>query len=264
MKTGFIGGGNMASAIYSGMLRNDIAKPGDIVVYDINTEKLNETAAKLGIIAAADNREVVKSCDMIFLSVKPQYLQGVLDEIKPVVNERAAFISIAAGWDNKRLKAGLGDNGRVCRVLPNTPLMVGEGMSAICIENDLTDSEMDILQEIFNGCGKVQMASESQISVISSISGSGPAYASIFIEALADAACLHGLPRDIAYKLAAQTLVGSGKMALETGLHPGEMKDAVCSPAGATIEAVYALERGAFRAVVMDAVDAAVEKFNSM
>lgn len=253
----------MASAIYSGMLKNGISKGSDIFVYDINTDKLLQTAEQLGIIAAKSNIEVVNKCQMVFLAVKPQYLKSVLDEIQPVTDESTAFVSIAAGWDNRRLKEGLA-GARICRVLPNTPLMVGEGMSTICIENDFTDEEMQYLKDIFEGCGKVEMASEGQISAISAISGSGPAYASIFIEALADAACLHGLPRDVAYKLAAQTLVGSGKMALETGLHPGQIKDAVCSPGGATIEAVYALERGAFRATVMEAVEAAVEKFNSM
>lgn len=264
MKIGFIGGGNMATAIFGGMVGNGIANAADIMVYDPDTGKLQQNSEKYGICAAESNLQIAQECDMVFLAVKPQYLADALAGIRGTIGSETAYISIVAGWDNARLKQHMGGQTRILRVLPNTPLLVGEGMSAICTENDLSTDELDYVRRVFSSMGKVIMAPEKQIAIISAISGSGPAYAFIFIEALADAACLHGIPRDQAYLLASQTLLGSGKMVLESGQHPAQLKDAVCSPGGTTIEAVYALESGAFRATVIDAVDAAYEKFHNL
>ncbi len=159
------------------------------------------------------------------------------------------------------MKSVLGQNCRLLRVMPNTPLLVGCGMSCLCHENDLTKEEFDFVQSVFSGMGRTMVLHESQIAAFASVAGSGPAYVYIFIEAMADAACKLGLPRNIAYEMAAQTCIGSGQMVLQTGKHPGELKDAVCSPGGTTIEAVYALEQGRFRATVIDAIDRCTEKF---
>ena len=263
-KIGFIGGGNMASAIYRGILNNALTAPKDIVVYDIDADKLQSTAAELGITAATSNGEVVQSCAIIFIAVKPQFTQGVLDEIKPLITKENAFISIVAGWSNERLLAALGPNGRVLRVMPNTPLMVGEGMSCLCAEHGLTADEFTYVKSVFDHLGRTEILPEKQIAAFSGLAGSSPAYAFMMIEAMADAGCLLGLPRDISYRVSAQALLGSGKMVLESGSHPAALKDAVCSPGGTTIEAVFALEQGGFRAALIDAIVRCTDKFNKL
>lgn len=260
-KIGFIGAGNMASAIYGGILSGHLAEGSDLILYDINQEKLAQTVERIGCEAAASNEEVVQKADLVFLAIKPQFLAPVLEQIRPYVKKEQAFISIVAGWTIEKLKNGLGESARLLRVMPNTPLLVGHGMSCLSIEHDLTQDEFDYVHSIFSGMGRVEVLPEKQIAWFASIAGSGPAYVYMFIEAMADAGCKLGLARDLSYRLAAQTCIGSGHMVLETGQHPGALKDAVCSPGGSTIEAVYALEKGGFRAAVIDAIDACTEKF---
>lgn len=263
-KIGFIGNGNMASAIYKGMLLSGLAKPENIIVSALDPNKLAKKAEEIGFTAAKSNREVVEKSDIIFLAVKPQYLGDVMVDIRPAVNASKAFVSIVAGWTNVKLKASLGNEGRVLRVMPNTPLLVGEGMSCLCSENDLTEEEFIYIQSVFAQMGQVEVLDEKQIAIFSGIAGSSPAYTYMYIEALGDAACKWGLPRHVAYRVAAQAVLGAGKMVRDTGEHPGALKDAVCSPAGTTIVAVQALEDRGFRAAVMDCVDRCTEKFNQL
>jgi len=261
---GFIGAGNMATAIYTGILTNHLAEPSDLILYDIDENKLKATAAKIGCQAAVSNVDVVNKSDIVFLAIKPQYLTDVASEIKGMIRSEQVFVSIVAGWGNDKLKGILGSSCRLLRVMPNTPLLVGCGMSCLCMENDLSKEEFEYIQSVFSGMGRTMVLHEKQIAAFASIAGSGPAYVYIFIEAMADAACKLGLPRNIAYEMAAQTCIGSGEMVLQTGKHPGELKDAVCSPGGTTIEAVYALEQGSFRATVIDAIDRCTDKFNRL
>lgn len=263
-KIGFIGNGNMASAIYKGMLSSGLSKPENIIVSALDPNKLEKKAKEIGFVAAKSNREVVEKSDIIFLAVKPQYLGDVMVDIRPAVNASKAFISIVAGWTNVKLKASLGSEGRVLRVMPNTPLLVGEGMSCLCAENDLTEEEFIYIQSVFAQMGQVEVLEEKHIAIFSGVAGSSPAYTYMYIEALADAACKWGLPRHIGYRVVAQAVLGAAKMVLETKEHPGALKDAVCSPAGTTIVAVQALEDRGFRAAVMDCVDRCTEKFNQL
>ncbi len=261
---GFIGSGNMATAIYTGILDNDLAQAQDLVLYDIDADKLNSAKQQTGCKTASSNVEVVQQSDVIFLAVKPQYMPDVAAQIKGFIRPEAYFVSIVAGWSNEKLKNALGSSCRLIRVMPNTPLLVGSGMSCLCLENDLTEDEFKAIQCIFAAMGRTMNLHENQIAAFSSVAGSGPAYVYIFIEAMADAACKLGLPRSIAYEMAAQTCIGSGEMVLKTGKHPAELKDAVCSPGGTTIEGVHALEQGCFRAIVMDAIERCTEKFLSL
>lgn len=261
---GFIGAGNMATAILTGILSNGLAKGEDILLYDIDHSKLSVLEKDLGCRVARSNAEVVNESDVVFLAVKPQYFAGVAEEIRDSVRENQVLVSIIAGWLNARLHEALGEKARVLRVLPNTPLLVGKGMSCLCGEHDATQDEFDYIESIFKGMGRTMTLDEKDIAAFSGIAGSGPAYVYIFIEAMADAACKCGLPRNLAYEMAAQACVGAGEMVLHTKKHPGELKDAVCSPAGATIEAVHALEQGGFRAAVIDAIERCTEKFNRL
>ena len=264
LKIGFIGAGNMASAIYGGILANNLADGSDLVLFDIDTPKLEAACQNTGAEMASSNADVVEKADIVFLAIKPQFLAPATDEIRPFITKEKCFISIVAGWTNEKLKAALGDQARILRVMPNTPLLGGAGMSCLSAQNDLMEEEFALAKQIFEGMGRVMVMDEKYIAAFSGIAGSGPAYVYMFIEAMADAGCKLGLPRALSYEMAAQTCIGSGKMVLETGKHPGELKDAVCSPGGSTIEAVFALEQGGFRAAVIDCIDKCVEKFHRL
>ena len=263
-KIGFIGAGNMATAIYSGILSHHLSDANDIFVSALHWDRLQEKAKKFGFVAVERNEEVIRHCDLVFLAVKPQYLADILQPLQPLIRREQAFVSIVAGWTNAQLKQSLGANGRVLRVLPNTPLLVGQGMSCLCKEHDLSEDEFAYIQNVFESLGQVVQLEEKQIAAFSGLAGSGPAYGYIFIEAMADAGVKLGLPRALAYQVAAQTCLGSAEMVLQTGAHPGALKDAVCSPAGTTIEAVFALEQGGFRGTVIDAIDRCTKRFEQL
>ncbi len=263
-RIGFIGAGNMATAIYSGILSHHLSDANDIFVSALHWDTLQEKARKFGFTAVKNNEEVIHNSDLVFLAVKPQYLAGVLEPLQPLIRREQAFISIVAGWTNDKLKQALGSNGRVLRVMPNTPLLVGQGMSCLCTEHDLTCEEFTYVQNVFEALGQVVMLEEKLIAAFSGLAGSGPAYVYMFIEAMADAGVKLGLPRALSYQLAAQTCLGSAEMVLKTGEHPGALKDAVCSPAGTTIEAVFALEQGGFRGTVIDAIDRCTKRFEQL
>ncbi|MDO5299042.1 MAG: pyrroline-5-carboxylate reductase [Clostridia bacterium] len=262
MKLGFIGAGNMGSAIISGLLRQD-SLPADDLYISRKHPELSADFAKQGVHVLANNCDLVRSCDGIVLAIKPVYTAQVLEEIHDVISGKLV-ISIVAGWTYDMLKAALPESTRFVRVMPNTPLAVGEGMSLLSSRCTCTEEEFAFAKAIFAAAGKVAVVEDHVYTPANGISGCGPAFVYEFIEAMADGGVRYGVPRALAYELAAQTLIGAAKMVLETGEHPGKLKDAVCSPGGTTIEGIYALEKGGMRAAVMDAVGATVEKTNKL
>jgi pyrroline-5-carboxylate reductase len=260
-KLGILGMGNMGSAIVSGLVKRADAAflPADIWIYRRTQTENERLAALYGVHAAGSVQELVSACEYILLAVKPAYCAQVLDPLQEQLAGKVV-ISIAAGWDYAMLKAHLPQQARSIRVMPNTPLSVGEGMSLIAKGYSVTPDELRCVRSIFACAGSVAEVEERLFSAASSISGCGPAFVYLFIEALADGGVRKGVPRALAYELAAQTVLGAGKMVLETGMHPGALKDAVCSPGGTTIEGVLQLEKSGFRAAVMEAVGASCEK----
>ena len=261
MKIGFIGAGNMGCAIMRGAFQGGFLKPYETMVYDVSEQQLAALTAAYPVNVAENNIQIARECEFIILAIKPIYMRGVLEEIQKYCYNKK-IISIAAGWSRARLTEILGrENGaQVLRVMPNTPLAVGEGMSLISSLCTCTDEEFDFAKSVFAAAGKVAVVEDHVYTPANGISGCGPAFVYAFIEAMADGGVRYGVPRALAYELAAQTLVGAARMVLETGEHPGKLKDAVCSPGGTTIEGMYALEKGGMRAAVMDAVGATVEK----
>lgn len=258
MKLGFIGAGNMGSAILKGILKKNCIMPEEIAITD-KLPQLCETFAQQGVRFMKNNAELAAACDCVLLAVKPIYAAQVIKEIYTQL-ENKFVISIVAGWTYEMLEKELPASARFVRVMPNTPLSVGEGMSLLSGRCKCTEDEFSFAESIFAAAGKVAKVEDHMFTAATSISGCGPAFVFQFIEALADGAVRYGVPRALAYELAAQTLIGSAKMVLESGEHPGKLKDAVCSPGGTTIEGVYALEKGGMRAAVMDALGATVEK----
>ena len=259
---GFIGMGNMGSAILNGLLR--VYKPEDLLFTAAHKEKMEAVTAKTGVVHAASNAECAKQSEYVILAVKPQYFETVFEEIRPVLKEDQIVISLAPGQTIASLTERLGGKVRVVRTMPNTPALVGEGMTGVCCNEEVTEAEMQDVLKILESCGKAEMLSERLIDVVVSVSGSSPAYVFMFIEAMADAAVADGMPRAQAYRFAAQAVLGSAKMVLETGKHPGELKDMVCSPGGTTIEAVRVLEEKGMRSAVIEAMKACVKKGREM
>ena len=262
MKIGFIGAGNMGSAIIGGIVKNSISD--NIIVYDKNKEGLVKLSDKFGINIAKDNIEVVKESDILFLAIKPNILYDVIDEIKDDVNEETVIVSIVAGQSIEKIENAFGKNIKLIRVMPNTPALVGEGMSALCKNSNVSDEDMEAVLNIFKGIGVAEEVSEYMMDAVTAVSGSSPAYVFMFIEAMADAAVMGGMPREKAYTFATQAVLGAAKMVLETRKHPGELKDMVCSPGGTTIEAVKVLEKEGFRSSVIEAMRACIDKSKSL
>ena len=262
MKIGFIGAGNMGSAIIAGILRSGIVAPDDLYI-SRKRPQLSADLAAQGVHIAQSNTELAASVDCVVLAVKPYYTAQVLSEVHEALSGKLA-ISIVAGWTYEMLQNAMPADTRFVRVMPNTPLAVGEGMSLISNRYTCTEEEFEFARSIFAAAGKVAIVEDTVYTAANGISGCGPAFVYQFIEALADGGVRYGVPRALAYELASQTLIGAAKMVLETGEHPGKLKDAVCSPGGTTIEGIFALERGGMRAAVMDAVGATVEKTNKL
>jgi len=260
MTIGFIGLGNMAKAMIGGILAKGLMGPNEIIGTAVTEETCHKVESKYGIRTCSSNAAVAKEADIIILAVKPQYLKVVIADIMDSVDESKVIVSIAAGktinWIQDEFEKPL----KIIRVMPNTPALVLEGCSAVC-RNDLVDDESyHFVKELLGSFGKAYTVPESLMDVVVGVSGSSPAYVFLFIEAMADAAVEGGMPRKQAYEFAAQSVLGSAKMVLETGKHPGELKDMVCSPAGTTIDAVHVLEENGFRGTVMNAVTACIEK----
>ena len=253
MKIGIIGGGNMARAIVLGLLANK-TKPENIFVSDKDEKKLMELQ-RFGV-KVGNNAETLKFGEVVILAIKPNIFPIVLPECK---NYSGLIISIAAGISTDYIKSFLSDDARVVRVMPNTPALVGAGMTAIC-KNGASDEDISAAFKIFSSVGETVVLDEEYIDAVVGVSGSGPAYVFTLIEAMADGGVLKGLTRSDATKLAAQTVLGSAKMVLETENHPAQLRDAVCSPGGTTIEGVAQLEKKGFRNAVISAVSACSEK----
>ena len=262
-KISFIGGGNMAEAILSKALSSDIASCDDITVCDISKTRRIYLKEKYSVKAYELTDEAAQSADIIFLAVKPQYFADAVGTFGEIFREKAV-VSIMAGVSVKKIKDTIKSDCRVLRIMPNTPALVGAGMSVLCTETDLHDDELTFVRSVFEALGETEMLSEKYIDAVTGVSGSGPAYVYMFIEAMADAGVLNGLPRDIAYKLAAQTVLGAGKMVIDTKMHPGKLKDMVSSPGGTTIEAVASLEKDGLRSAVINAVNACTNKSKTL
>lgn len=264
MKLGFIGTGNMAGAIMGGIIKKGIFKPEEIIGADIFEPGRQRAKDTYGINVTGDNKEVMEKAEIVVLSVKPQYYASTIAEIKDYVTDSQIIITIAPGKTLAWLEEQFGKAVKIVRTMPNTPAMVGEGMTAACANAHVTKEELDYVVEILSAFGKVEVVGENLMDVVVSTSGSSPAYVFMFIEAMADAAVADGMPRSQAYKFAAQAVYGSAKMVLETGKHPGELKDMVCSPGGTTIEAVRILENMGFRSAVIEAMKACAEMSKNM
>ena len=253
MKIGIIGAGNIARAIVIGLI-SDKTRPDKIMVSDPNEKKIAELN-RYGI-KKGTNEQVVKFADVLILAVKPNVYEEVLPE---VADAKKLVVSIAAGISLDYIKGFLGDGARVVRVMPNTPALAGAGMTAVCADG-AADSDLETVKSIFSSLGKVLVTTEKYIDAVCGVSGSGPAYVFTMIDAMADGGVACGLTKSDAVTLAAQTVFGSAKLLLETGMHPAELRDMVCSPGGTTIDAVKALEQNGFRAALIEAVEAACEK----
>lgn len=255
MKLGFIGTGNMAGAIMGGIIQKGIFRPEQIIGADISEAGRRKAKETYGIEVTKDNRKAA-AAEVLILSVKPQFYADAIAEIRDCIRDDQLVITIAPGKTLSWLGEQFGKRVKIVRTMPNTPALVGEGMTAACVNQYVTEEEKAYALRILSSFGKVELVPEHIIDAVVAVSGSAPAYVFMFIEAMADAAVAEGMPRAQAYEFAAQAVYGSAKMVLETGKHPGELKDMVCSPAGTTIEAVRVLEERGFRSAVMEAMRA--------
>ncbi len=264
MKIGFIGAGNMATAIIGGMIAKTFLEPQEIAVYDVSKQQMDKLEQKFSVHTAASQEALIDECEFIVLAVKPVYMKDVLLQAAPVAREKK-FISIAAGWTVDMLKSTLNEpSAKILRTMPNTPLMVGEGFTALCEDTSFSQKDIAWTKTLFEALGDAAVLPERLFDAIVAVSGSSPAYIFLFLEALIDAGVKLGLPRDIATMACEQTLLGAAKMLLETGEHPARLKDMVCSPGGTTIEAIASLERHGFRGAVIDAASACAAKSKAL
>ncbi len=257
---GFIGAGKMASALIRGMLRSGVATADRVSASDPLASTRDDLARETRIAASSSNLAVVDRSDVLVLAVKPQSMAQVLRELAPAVTTDHLVISIAAGVSIATIGEALGAGRRVVRVMPNTPALLGEGASAYALGPEATDDDAAVVQAFLESVGRAVRVPESQLDAVTGLSGSGPAFVYLIIEALSDGGVRAGLPRDVATMLAAQTVLGSAKMVLETKLHTGTLKDQVTSPGGTTIAGVHALERAGLRGALIDAVEAAARR----
>lgn len=264
MKLGFIGTGNMASAIMSGVIKNNIFLANEIIGSDLLASGREKVKEQFGINVTESNKEVAIHSEVIVLSVKPQFYADVIAEIKDIIKEEQIIITIAPGKTLTWIEEQFGKPMKIVRTMPNTPAMVGAGMTAAVANQYMKEEEISYIKTILGSFGKVEFVPERLMDVVVSTSGSSPAYVYMMIEAMADAAVSGGMPRPQAYQFAAQAVLGSAKMVLETGMHPGALKDMVCSPGGATIEAVRTLEALGFRSSIMEAMKVCEEKSKIM
>ncbi len=261
-KIGFLGGGTMAEAILQGIVSHNSAIASNLTVAEISPARRETLQAHYSVTVTESVEEMVKNSDLIILAVKPYQLQAIIEQTASLWHDKA-IISIIAGWNYAKLAKFLPDT-RLLRVMPNTAARVSEAMSVLASEHTLLGDEYSQAKQIFEACGEVVELSEAQFDAVAAISGSGPAYVYMFIDAMTQGGVLHGIPKVIARKMAVQTVLGAAKMVSCTGQSPNDLKDDVCTPGGTTIEAVYALERNGFTAAVMDAVTACYEKSKRM
>ena len=259
-RLGFIGAGNMAEAIIQGLLESKTAVPAQIQAADIAAERLAFLQTTYGIRTTEDNAALVAGADILVLAVKPQVAGKVLSQIGPATDEAKLLISIVAGLAVATMAKALGEGTRIVRTVPNTPVFVGEGMVAIAADSPAREEDFRTAAALFQPVARIVSIEEKLMDAALGVSGSGPAYGFVMIEALADGGVKMGLPRPVALELAAQTLLGAAKMCLESGRHPGQLKDMVTSPGGTTIAALHKMEAGGVRNALMDAVEAATRR----
>jgi pyrroline-5-carboxylate reductase len=259
-KLGFLGAGNMAAALVKGLLHGRVLTPKRIVVSDVKPERLAMLAEQHGIATTTDNHALVRDCSVLVLAVKPQVVDRVLTEVGAEVRGDQLFVSLAAGVPIEALEARLPRGSRVVRAMPNTPATVQEGATAISGGTHACEADLRTARDLFEAVGRVVTLDEVLLDAVTGLSGSGPAYVMLIIEALADGGVKVGLHRDTALLLAAQTVFGSAKLLLETGEHPGRLKDMVTSPGGTAIAGLHTLESGALRKTLIDAVECATRR----
>lgn len=264
MKIGFIGLGNMASAMIGGMIQKELVKAEDILGSDARQESVERAVEKFGITGMGKNTETASESDVLVLSIKPQMYEGVIGEIRDSIREDTVIVSIAPGKTMEWLEKQFGRKRKLVRCMPNTPALVGEGCTGVCFHELVSQEEKKNTLKLLESFSKAIEVAENLMDVVVGISGSSPAYVFMFIEAMADSAVADGMPRKQAYEFAAQAVLGSAKMVLETGMHPGELKDMVCSPGGTTIEAVKVLEEKGLRSAIIEAQSACVKKSRSL
>ena len=259
-KLGFLGAGKMATALAKGFLHAKLVKAGDLIASDVVPAARTHFTQETGGKTTDSNTAALKAANVLFLAVKPDQVKEVLGGIRTAWTPGHLLISICAGVTLAQLQSGLPAGARVIRVMPNTPALVGASASAYTLGSRATKADGELLQKLLSAVGVAFPVKESLLDAVTGLSGSGPAYAYLMIEALSDGGVAAGLPRDVATKLAAQTLLGAAKMVIETGQHPGTLKDMVTSPGGTTIEGLHELERGKVRGALMNAVRAASDK----
>lgn len=259
MKLGFIGAGNMAQAMIGGILKAGMLQKKDVIASDAIQQTADKVAEKFGIQTTLDNREAARA-DIVILAVKPIYCSQVIQGIREVIRPEQLVVTIVAGKSLAWLEEEFGKKIKLIRTMPNTPALVGEGMTALCPGELVTEEELAHICQLFECFGKAQVVGEHLMDAVVAVSGSSPAYIFLLIEAMADGAVAEGMPRAQAYEFAAQSVLGSARMVLETGKHPGELKDMVCSPGGTTIAGVCRLEETGFRSSVIECMRACAEK----
>ncbi len=263
-KLAFIGAGNMASSIIRGVVKSGKAAPSMIFTTDIDEKKLALLSEELHIQTTTDNLEAIEDADYIFLCVKPDKMASVCHELRNHISPESVVVSIAAGITQENLRRFLGSDKKIIRIMPNLPISVGEGMCMIC-ENDKIDSlHIEYVKGMLSSMGECVVMDEKYINAFVALAGSSPAFIFMIIEAMADGGVLMGIPRDKSYMIASQALLGSAKMVIDTGMHPGVLKDMVCSPSGTTIEAVAALEETGLRHSLINAMKVCIEKAEKM
>lgn len=257
---GFLGAGKMATALAKGFVTARLLPAANITASDVIEAARSAFARETKARVVSSNLEVVKRAGTLILAVKPDQVATVLAEIRPAMTQEHLLISIAAGVPIAKLEAGAGAAARIIRVMPNTPALVGSSATAFALGKSAGPDDARQAQELFSSVGIALQVKEALLDAVTGLSGSGPAFIYMVIEALSDGGVAAGLPRDVATKLAAQTVLGSARMVLETGMHPGALKDMVASPGGTTIEGLHELEKGKLRGTLMNAVRAAAEK----
>lgn len=263
-KIGFIGAGKMAQAMIGGILKSKMIPKENIIASAKTEGTIESIKSQYHIQTTHDNQEVARFADMIILAVKPDQHSNVIHEIRNEIHPECTIITIAAGITLNDIKIAFGFNVKAVRTMPNTPSLVAEGMSAVCSNDQLSEEEKLEVERLFQTFGKTERLDEKLMDAVPAISGSSPAYVYMLIEAMADGGVKQGIPRDKAYRLAAQAVLGAAKMVLESDRHPGELKDNVCTPGGATIEAVAELEKRQFRGSVLSAMESCTEKVKSL
>ncbi len=256
----FLGSGNMAEALMKGLLNAGVASPQEVICSDTREARGAELTQRYGVRFTKSNLTAVTEAQLVVLSVKPQVLGGLLDEIGPAIDGSKVVVSIVAGVPIAAIARKLGRGARIVRTMPNTPALVGAGATALVRGEAATEADLSQAKALFDAVGKTVTVEESLLDAVTGLSGSGPAYVFLIIEALSDGGVKMGLPRQVAHDLAVQTVLGSAQLVRDTGEHPGKLKDQVTSPGGTTIAAVHKLEEGRLRATLMDAVEAAARR----